>query len=423
MWDPYGYYGYQQSSPTGMVYFPVPIAYYSGSPPWYSPLVPPTPWASQSATNPNQSERQYHLAGQDHSRAVGKTQPDPLRKQRRGGQIVITTSHHHTSHLTARLHKPVHPSHGHSHRHGNHHSHSQSRSRSRTRPEEGASVQQFDRAVASRYAHSRSRALPVPSKCTGRKKALCIGINYTGQRKELHGCVNDARNVRKFLMKNWGFKSENIFVLTDDAAYRHQQPTRGNILDAMRWLVQDASSHDSLVFHYSGHGGQTRDLDGDEVDGLDEVIFPVDYKHAGHIVDDEMHVIMVRDLPNGCRLTALFDSCHSGSALDLPYLYHSDGRVKGLSEVTPSHLREKRTKADVISWSGCADSQTSADTFEGGAAVGAMSYAFIKALGENKGQSYQQLLLRLRVVLKKNHSQKPQLSSSHRINTNHKFIM
>jgi hypothetical protein len=39
----------------------------------------------------------------------------------------------------------------------------------------------------------------------------------------------------------------------------------------------------------------------------------------------EMHEIMVRPLPAGCRLTALFDSscCHSGSALDLPYEYVS----------------------------------------------------------------------------------------------------
>ena len=37
----------------------------------------------------------------------------------------------------------------------------------------------------------------------------------------------------------------------------------------------------------SGHGGQTKDTDGDEDDGFDEVIYPVDYKQAGHIVDDE----------------------------------------------------------------------------------------------------------------------------------------
>ena len=36
----------------------------------------------------------------------------------------------------------------------------------------------------------------------------------------------------------------------------------------------------------SGHGGQTKDLDGDEADGYDEVIYPVDFEYAGHIVDD-----------------------------------------------------------------------------------------------------------------------------------------
>jgi hypothetical protein len=92
------------------------------------------------------------------------------------------------------------------------------------------------------------------------------------------------------------------------------------MINAMRWLVQDAKPHDSLFFHYSGHGGQTPDLDGDEVDGLDEVIFPIDFKQSGHIVDDEMHAIMVKPLPPGCRLTAVFDSCHSGTVLDLPFI-------------------------------------------------------------------------------------------------------
>jgi len=88
----------------------------------------------------------------------------------------------------------------------------------------------------------------------------------------------------------------------------------------MQWLVRDAQPNDSLWFHYSGHGGQTKvhifvkdfwrdlnysfkDLDGDEDDGQDEVIYPMDHDVAGHIVDDDMWAIMVRYLPIGCRLT------------------------------------------------------------------------------------------------------------------------
>lgn len=193
------------------------------------------------------------------------------------------------------------------------------------------------------------------------------------------------------------------------------------MLDAMRWLVSGAQTHDSLFFHYSGHGGQTPDLDGDEVDGYDEVIFPVDFQKRGHIVDDEMHDIMVKPLPIGCRLTAVFDSCHSGTVLDLPYIYSSRGRLSG--DVTRTALASKATPADVISWSGCKDGQTSSDTFQGGVAVGAMSYAFIKSLTHNPRQSYQGLLQSVRAILHPQYSQKPQLGSSHRIDTSLRFIM
>lgn len=78
----------------------------------------------------------------------------------------------------------------------------------------------------------------------------------------------------------------------------------------------------------AGHGGQTKDLDGDEEDGYDEVIYPVDFRQVGHITDDEMHRILVKPLQPGTRLTAIFDSCHSGTALDLPYIYSTQGILK-----------------------------------------------------------------------------------------------
>ncbi|KAL4069199.1 caspase domain-containing protein [Scleroderma citrinum] len=108
------------------------------------------------------------------------------------------------------------------------------------------------------------------SKCTGRKKALLIGINYIGQKRELRGCINDITNVKHFLTTQWGYREGDIVMLRDDTRNPRQMPTRRNLIDAMRWLVKDAKSHDSLFFHYSGHGGQIPDTDGDETDGLDE---------------------------------------------------------------------------------------------------------------------------------------------------------
>ncbi|KAF8699301.1 Peptidase C14, partial [Rhizoctonia solani] len=290
-----------------------------------------------------------------------------------------------------------------------------------------------------------------------------IGINYFGQEGELRGCINDSNNLCEFLVRQFGYKQEDIVKLTDDAKNPNQMPTRENIqLRAMQWLVKDAHPNDSLFFHYSGHGGQTKDLDGDEADGYDEVIYPMDFEHAGHIVDDDMHAIMVKPLPAGCRLTAIFDSCHSGSALDLPYIYSTEGKIKepnlladagqGLLSVGMSYARSdmggvikgigsllktatggqkkadeyarqtRTSPADVISWSGCKDSQTSADTVEGGEATGAMSYAFMEVLRQKPQQTYQELLNNIRDVLKSKYSQKPQLSSSHPMDTTILFI-
>jgi metacaspase-1 len=33
--------------------------------------------------------------------------------------------------------------------------------------------------------------------------------------------------------------------------------------------------------------------------------------------------LLVKPLPAGVRMTCIFDSCHSGTALDLPFVYHA----------------------------------------------------------------------------------------------------
>jgi hypothetical protein len=102
--------------------------------------------------------------------------------------------------------------------------------------------------------------------------------------------------------------------------------------------------------------------------------------------------------------------------------YSSHGRLKG-SHVSSRALSRKATCADVISWSGCQDSGTSADTMANGVAVGAMSHAFLTALRSKPKITYQELLNTVRHILYPKYSQRPQLSSSHRIDTNLRFIM
>ncbi|KAG1718658.1 caspase domain-containing protein [Suillus lakei] len=278
------------------------------------------------------------------------------------------------------------------------------------------------------------------SKCSGRKKALCIGINYKGQRRELRGCINDVHNVKRFLTSNWGYKNGDIVMR--------------NILDAMRWLVKDAHPHDALFSTYLalssrlGPRGQVPDKDGDEVDDLmkvrnipfylEHLIYPVDYKKAGIILDDDMHRIMVKSLPAGCRLTVSLDFSFLFGTNEIPFVqaifdYHSNGRLKG-SHVAPRAQEQKATNADVISFAGCRDDQTSADTTQGGVwLLGAMSYVagssasrcvrLTSRTARKPVQSYQELLKSVRDILKQNYQQKPQLSSSHPIDTSLRFIL
>ncbi|MEI6262162.1 MAG: caspase family protein [Deltaproteobacteria bacterium] len=86
-------------------------------------------------------------------------------------------------------------------------------------------------------------------------KALIVGVNkYKLPGSDLQGCVNDATNVRDI----YGFTTNDIRVLVDARA------TKSAIMDRLNWLVKDAKAGDKLLFHFSGHGSQIRDRDGDE---------------------------------------------------------------------------------------------------------------------------------------------------------------
>ena len=142
----------------------------------------------------------------------------------------------------------------------------------------------------------------------GTKRALLIGINNYKAVPHLMGSLNDVAAMRQVLITRWGFDPANIRTLTEEAA------TRKAILAALRELVRESQPDDTLVVHFSGHGSQVQDLDGDEEDGLDETLVPWDGRTPGvpDIVDDELDKIF-----SALRTRAVLivlDSCHSGTA-------------------------------------------------------------------------------------------------------------
>jgi hypothetical protein len=143
------------------------------------------------------------------------------------------------------------------------------------------------------------------------KKALLVGINrYPDPGNELKGCVNDVRRMAEVLRNRYGFPGDgSLRTLTDARA------TTKAILDGLDWLTAGASPGDSLVFHYSGHGSQVPDRNGDETtDRLDEILCPYDLDWDHPLTDDDLAAACAA-VPEGALLTVVLDCCHSGTGL------------------------------------------------------------------------------------------------------------
>jgi hypothetical protein len=166
---------------------------------------------------------------------------------------------------------------------------------------------------------------PTPANSQGSKRAVICGITYRGTCLELKGCLNDANCMKYLLTTRFHFPDSSILMLTEEQMDPCRKPTKYNIMHALEWLVQGCQPGDSLVFHFSGHGSQQINYNGEELDGYDETLIPMDFQTAGPIVDDDINSTIVRPLPVGVTLHAIVDACHSGTVLDLPYLYRYNG--------------------------------------------------------------------------------------------------
>jgi metacaspase-1 len=209
-------------------------------------------------------------------------------------------------------------------------------------------------------------------------KAVCIGINYYNTNNRLYGCINDAKSFQQLLINKYGYKAENIQLLTDDPDTPfHDRPRRMRVLEAFEWLLRDIQAGDKVVFTYSGHGYHVPDRNGDEADGRDEVICTID----GVILDDEINAYLCRKIPKGAQLTCIFDCCHSGTLCDLKYNYKCNDNNRDTYSL---HIEHKRTPAEgnVIMFSGCYDHQVSMDIHcnETGKPCGAFTSSFMKSL-------------------------------------------
>ncbi|NDV66940.1 caspase family protein [Bacteroides sp. 224] len=134
---------------------------------------------------------------------------------------------------------------------------------------------------------------------------------------EIHA-ANDRELIVPFLQKN-KFTSQNIQLLLNEKA------TKANIVAAFNKLRIQSSPGDYIYIHFSCHGQQMADDNGDEADGLDEALIPYNaqrrynkgvYEGQNHLRDDELETLLnaIRSkIGVSGSMVVVLDACHSGT--------------------------------------------------------------------------------------------------------------
>jgi hypothetical protein len=250
-----------------------------------------------------------------------------------------------------------------------------------------------------------------PLATPGLKRALLVGINYVGTQYQLAGCINDVNNMSSYLKTILPMCKEHR-IITDSASgavAAASRPSRKNILDAISWLVTGLKPGENVFFQYSGHGGQVRDTNGDEVAGLDSCIYPLNGLEMEMITDDELRVALAMKVPAGSKCFVVLDCCHSGSAVDLRCTWQAPTATR--LTYAESKIYAK-TPGTVLFLSGCRDTETAADTVDKDARpCGALTMALLDSWKKyGAGIKMKFILWDVRKYLKENgYAQIPQL--------------
>src|SRR5215213_4317569 len=228
---------------------------------------------------------------------------------------------------------------------------------------------------------------------------VAVGNYPSGGRWKNLSSENDVRYIKAALVKN-GFNLNNVDSLLNEKA------TKKNILAALDALYERAKEGDIVVFHFSGHGQQIEDDNGDESDGYDEAMIPYDamamydpvnYKGQNHLRDDELGAKLSRirsKIGSKGSLVVIIDACHSGTATRgnefaicrgeaIPFQSpeYKPRLVKNLADIDGFAEGSSSALSNMIVFSASSPNQVNYETKDAeNNGVGSLSYAFSKAL-------------------------------------------
>ena len=154
-----------------------------------------------------------------------------------------------------------------------------------------------------------------------RKRAFMVGISHydtalTGYQWNNINGVEDC-NLLSPILKKQGFYLTTI--LDEQATYQ-------NITNQLSTFTNQTKKGDIVYLHFSAHGQPVEDLNGDEEDGWDEAIVPIDayknykkgvYEGKKHLLDDQLNTYIKKlrtKIGTAGFLYVVIDACHSGTS-------------------------------------------------------------------------------------------------------------
>lgn len=192
---------------------------------------------------------------------------------------------------------------------------------------------------------------------------------------------------------------EQGFMLT---SVLDEQATFQNITTQLISFINKTKKGDVVYLHFSTHGQPVEDLDGDEEDGWDEAIVPIDayklykkgqYEGKHHLLDDQLnkYVKKLREKigPSGF-LYVVIDACHAGTSsrandetvrgTKVGFTYNN--KVFRPSTQKKSHYKMESSSnlSHVLFLEACRPDQINTEIVVSGKRYGPLSYHIAKAL-------------------------------------------
>jgi hypothetical protein len=208
--------------------------------------------------------------------------------------------------------------------------------------------------------------------------------------------INGAEDVALLtpILKGQGFSTTSLL---------DKEATHDNIISQLNKFTHNTKRGDIIYLHFSGHGQPMEDLSGDETDGWDETLVPVDaykiykkgvYEGKKHILDDQTNTYInrLRTIigPIGF-LYITIDACHAGTSsrgndetvrgTHMGFCFHRGLTFKPSGNKTSHyHVAGSNKMCNVMFIEACRADQVNKEIKVAGRQYGALSYNISLAL-------------------------------------------